>query len=246
MRWRYYALGVLAYATILVATLPATLVDARLKEESQGRLRLADAVGTLWSGSGRLEIRDANGTAGYGKAVQWYALPRSLLRAQLSFEIVVDAAPSPLLITATRAGIDVSRVDVRLPVAATRLGLQPLSALQLGGELRLRISQLLLGRAKIRGSAILEWRAASSSLSPVSPLGDYELHLEADGSQIKARLHTLQGPLQLEGGGAWTVGTKPAFFITARAPPGPRERLAPFLQLIAVESADGSFQIKNQ
>jgi len=52
-----------AYAAFLVVLAPATLLDAGLRRASAGKLRLAQAHGSLWSGSGRLEIR------GGGRAV---------------------------------------------------------------------------------------------------------------------------------------------------------------------------------
>ena len=64
MRWG--ALGV-SFALALAALAPATLIDARLERASGGRLRLAEAQGSLWSGAGWIEIRNADGRAGVAK-----------------------------------------------------------------------------------------------------------------------------------------------------------------------------------
>jgi len=62
MRWtaRVWGIGFFAAALIgaLIVLAPATLIDARLERASDGRLRLAEASGTLWSGAGQIEMRD--------------------------------------------------------------------------------------------------------------------------------------------------------------------------------------------
>jgi len=78
----------------------------------------------------------------------------------------------------------------------------------------------------------------------VSPLGDYELRLEGEGPAGRATLHTLQGPLRLDGKGSWMHGDSPAFLAMARVPPQHQQQLAPLLRLIAVERGDGSFELQ--
>ena len=81
MRWTARAWGLGVFAAALIATLivlaPATLIDARLERASDGRLRLAEAQGSLWSGAGWIEIRDADGRAGVAKRLAWRVLPWS-------------------------------------------------------------------------------------------------------------------------------------------------------------------------
>ncbi|HVR81057.1 MAG TPA: type II secretion system protein N, partial [Luteimonas sp.] len=130
---------------------------------------------------------------------------------------------------------------ISLPAAALDL-VPKLAPLELTGEMNLQVPSLSIGRSATRGSATLQWRAAGSALSPVSPLGDYELRLEGEGPAVRATLHTLQGPLQLDGQGSWPNGRKPVFLATAQMPPEYQQRLAPFLRLITVERGDGSFE----
>jgi hypothetical protein len=85
--WRLVALVLGVYALGLIATAPATLIDVGLRQASEGRLRLAEARGTLWSGRGQVEIRDANRRTGSAKEVAWRLRPASLLRGQLLYEL---------------------------------------------------------------------------------------------------------------------------------------------------------------
>jgi general secretion pathway protein N len=96
----------------------------------------------------------------------------------------------------------------------------------------------------MEGNATLQWLAAGSTLTPISPLGDYEVRLDGEGTRVHAFLRTLSGPLQLEGKGSWTHGANPAFLAMASVDPQHRQQLAPLLRLIAVERGQGSFELQ--
>lgn len=233
-----------AYALGLIAIAPATLIDAGLRQASEGRLRLAEARGTVWSGTGQIEIRNAHRRAGIAKHIAWRVLPAYLLRGKLLYEVTLDHAVKHFPVTISLSRIEVAEADVNLPAAALGLGLPNLVPLGLTGDVLLHVARLAFGRGAIQGNATLRWRAAGSAFAPVSPLGDYELRLEGDGSAVRASLRTLQGPLQLDGQGSWTSGRNPVFLATARIPPQHQQQLAPLLRMIAVERGDGSFALE--
>ena len=52
MRRRLIAAGVASYALALLVMAPASLQDALLDKVSEGRLRIAAAHGSIWSGAG--------------------------------------------------------------------------------------------------------------------------------------------------------------------------------------------------
>lgn len=243
-RWSLLVIGVAVYASALIAMAPATLADAGLQHASNGRLRLTDARGTLWSGAGQLEIRGADGQTGFANPLAWQLQPGALLRARLAYAIVFGPGSRPFPLTIFWSQIELADADIRLPAAALGLGEPRLAALELTGNVNLRIPRLVIRSSTLQGGATLEWRDAGSALAPVSPLGDYALRLEGDGAQIRATLDTLQGPLQLRGHGAWTNGRAPVFLATAEMPAQFRQQLAPFLRLIAVERSAGSFELQ--
>ena len=243
-RWSLLAIGLGVYALALIATAPAALVDARLQAASDGRLRIAEAQGTLWSGTGQLEIRDARGRSGLAKRVAWRLLPGALLRARLAYEVELDPGSRPFPVTIFWSRLDIANADIRLPAVALGHVVPKLAALGLTGDMNLQIPTLSIGCDTTRGSATVQWRAAGSALSPISPLGDYELRIMGEGPTVRTTLHTLQGPLQLDGQGVWSNGHKPEFLATAHMPPQLQQRLAPFLRLIAVERGDGSFELR--
>ena len=240
-RWRLLGLGLGAYALALIASAPASLIDAGLQQSSDGRLRLAEARGTLWSGAGQIELRDRTQRSGVARSVTWKILPAYLLRGQLRCEVGLDLAPQPFPVTLSLAGVEVAGADVNLPAAALGLAAPKLAPLGLTGDLLLRLVRLSIGRNSIQGNGTLQWRGAGSAYTPISPLGDYELRFEGEGAAVRATLRTLQGPLQLDGQGSWARGGNPAFQGTARVPPEHLQQLAPLLRMIAVDHGGGNF-----
>ena len=242
--WPLLAAGLGVYAIALLVTAPATLADGGLQRASDGRLRLAEARGTLWAGSGEIEIRDAKGRVGLSKRLAWRLRPGDLLRARLRYDVELGrgAQSFPLIISRTR--VELANVDIDLPADALSLGLPRLAPLELSGELNLKIASLSVGRDAARGDAVLQWRDAGSGFSPVWPLGDYELRLNGQGRQGRMTLRTLKGPLQLRGQGSWAVGRAPVFAATADAAPEIRQQIAPLLRMIAVERGTGHFELQ--
>jgi len=245
MRWTAPALGLGAFAAALIAFAPATLVDARLERASGGRLRLAEAKGSLWSGAGWIEIRDAHGRAGVAKRLAWRVLPGSLLRARLVAEVELDQAARPFPVTISLSRIEIADAGISVPAAVLGLGMPRIAPLRLTGDVLVDIPRLSVGRGRMDGDATLKWRAAGSALAPISPLGDYEVRFKAVGPAVHAALRTLEGPLQLDGKGTWSNGAPPSFLVTALVPPQHREQLAPLLGLIAVERGAGRFELSS-
>ena len=242
MRWAcILGLGVFPVAATVLA--PATLIDARLERASHGRLRLAEARGSVWSGAGWIEAREAQGRANVAKRVAWRVLPWPLLRGLLMAEVEIGAAAKPFVATMTPAGIDIADFRASVPAAVLGVVLPELAPLRLSGEVLLDIPRLSIRQRELRGAATLEWRSAGSALTPASPLGGYEVRLEAEGAGVHAVLRTLKGPLELEGEGTWSNGGAPSYLVTARVPAQERERLAPLFRLIAVQRGEGIFEL---
>ena len=243
---RLLLIGLGLYLLLLLASAPATLVDGAARDASGGRVRVVQAQGTLWSGSGQLEIRDPRGGSALVRPVAWRLRPLALFGLRLGYVVALGADSPPFPLTVFFSRVEVADAAISLPASALAAAMPKLQAYGVSGDVQVQIASLSIASAAMRGNATLQWRGASSALAPVSPLGDYQLRLEADGAQVRSTLMTLQGPLQLNGHGAWPSGSKPEFFATAQVQPPYRRQLAPFLRLIAVERRDGSFEWRLQ
>ncbi len=233
-RTQLIAAGLGAYVLGLIVTLPATFFDAGMRRASDGRVRLAEAQGTVWSGAGQLEILDRGGQTGVAKRIAWRLLPGSLLRGHAMYEVNLDQSAKHFPAAISVSQVELSDAEVTLPASILGLAVPRLAPLGLAGDLLLHVRQLSAGRSGMRANATVQWRNASSALTRVSPLGDYELRIEDLGSALQGSLRTLKGPLQLDGQGSWANGANPAFVATARISEQYGEQLEPLLQLIAV------------
>ncbi|HUW36851.1 MAG TPA: type II secretion system protein N [Rhodocyclaceae bacterium] len=244
MNWRLLAVGLAAYALGLLAYAPATLVDATLNHASDGRLRLAEARGTIWSGAGLIEIRAAGGKSGLAKSIAWRFLPQSLLRGYLACDIRLDGADRGFQAEIHPTRIELADATIAFPATVLGLAVPKLGVLSLTGEVLLHVAQLTLGLGGTEGSATLQWRGAGSALTSVSPLGDYELRLDGEAAVIHMALTTIKGPLRIDGKGSWSAGGRPAFLATAVVSQPYQQQLAPLLRLIAIERGPGRFQLQ--
>ncbi len=87
--WLAVAAGVLLLAMAIAAEAPASLVDRQLDAMTEGRLRVTDAAGTIWNGSGALVVLP------YGARVpvDWHIDALPLLRSRLSGSLGRDPRP---------------------------------------------------------------------------------------------------------------------------------------------------------
>lgn len=244
MRWTALAFGLVVYAAALLALAPATLLDARLQAASGGRLRLAEAHGSLWAGQGWIEIRDADGTAGVARPLAWRVGPLSLLRGGLVINVVLEGGGKPFPVRVSPSRIELQHAGIQLPATVLGLAMPKLAPLRLSGEVLVTVSRLSMERGRVEGDATVQWRAAGSALTPLSPLGDYEVRLKAAGAGMQAVLSTLEGPLQLEGKGTWSSGTPPSVVVTARIPPQHQDQLSPIFRFAGVERGAGNFELR--
>ena len=189
-------------------------------------------------------IRDAEGRAGVAKRIAWRVLPRSLLRGRLVAEVGLGPAAKPFPVAISLSQIEIADAGIHLPAAALGLGMPKLAPFRLTGDVLVNIPHLSVERGRMDGEATLQWRAAGSALTPISPLGEYEVRFKAAGPAVHAALRTIEGPLELEGKGSWSNGAPPDFFATAYVPVQHQERLAPLLRLFAVERGAGTFELQ--
>ncbi len=206
----------------LVVFAPAAWLAKAVASASDQKLVLADARGTIWSGSavpvltGGADSRDASYLPG---RLEWTLSPR--------FYGVELAARQACCINGTmlvqiRPGLGRVKATV-VPAAGGALGQwpsawlgglgTPWNTLQLGGTARIATQGFSLeqveGRWRLDGRVELELEAVSSRLTTLDTLGSYRVSLSGGSGANTAMLlslSTLDGPLQLTGSGTWGPG----------------------------------------
>ena len=220
LRWAIFGLVVGALVGLVVFA-PAAWLARAVASATDQRLLLADARGTVWSGSAVLvltggpESRDASALPG---RLDWTLglAPMSLeLRARqeccLNGQMVVRVKPG-------FGGMSFTLMPSpgwtgQWPSAwLGGLG-TPWNTLQLGGALRLTSPGLTVesvqGRWRVDGRAEVEVLGVSSRLTTLDPLGSYRLTLSGNAAQAgvaQINLSTTEGALQLSGDGTLGPG----------------------------------------
>lgn len=239
---RAAAIGIATYAIGLVAMAPAGLIDPALNRLSEGRLRLTTARGSLWSGSGQIELRDAAGRRGIAERCDWHLATPSLWPAALRYSVKMASSGRAFPLSLSLSRVELSGAELAIPADVLGLLVPRLAPLGLAGNLDLKLATLSVTADRTLGAARLHWRDAGSALSPIAPLGSYDVSMEAGTEGIRMVLRTLDGPLQLDGDAALARGRAAQFRVVATVPPTHRLQLAPLLALIAVERSPGRFE----
>jgi general secretion pathway protein N len=219
---RWAIAGVLAGLLVgLVLFAPAAWLAQYIASATNQRLILADAQGTIWSGSavpvlaGGAGSRDASSLPG---RLEWTLSPR-LYGLELAAREACCINGTVLI--QVRPGL--GRVKATLLPASNAVGEwpsawlagygTPLNTLQLGGTFRLvspgfTVEQVE-GRWRLDGRIDLELEGVSSRLSTLDRLGSYRVSLTggsgANGATLLS-LSTQSGVLQLSGDGTWGPG----------------------------------------
>jgi general secretion pathway protein N len=212
-RWAMVGV-VLGLVAGLVMFAPATWLASAVGSATGQRVQLADARGTVWSGSavavltGGPDSRDASALPG---RLEWSLGVKGLgLDLRLRHACCLNDTVSLLL----KPGL--GRFSATLAPKSDWVGQwpgaflgglgTPWNTLQLGGSLRLQSSGLKLewvqGRWLVDGQADIEMLQASSRVSTLEPLGSYRFTLVGSaGAPTQLRLSTSSGALQLSGEG---------------------------------------------
>ncbi len=247
MRWAV-AGGLLGVLAALIAYAPAAWLAALVASASGERFLLADARGTVWSGSatpvlaGGPDSRDAASLPG---RLAWRIRPEGL---GLRVAAVHACCLNGTLQLRVAPGLGTLRVDL-LPTpgqavlgqwpAAWLAGLgTPWNTLQPSGSLQLTSPGLSFesaqGRWRFTGRAELELNAFASRISTLDVLGSYRLSVAGDaasGQAASVQLVTTSGALLLTGGGQ-LLSSGVRFRGSATAAPGHEAVLNNLLNII--------------
>lgn len=224
---------------------PAAWIAEMMELQTAGRLTLGDAHGTLWRGSAFI-----GGAAGANEPVtpllpgrfSWRFSPLALL-GSVDAEVENAAALSqPVRVTGNWYQWQVSPAAITLPAERLAALGAPLNTVQPSGQMRLSWEPLQLtrqdGKIEMTGTMDLEMNDIASKMSPVRPLGSYDLALVWRGLQAAVTLKTIKGPMLLSGSGM-LAGGHFQFSGKAESEAGQEERLANFLNLLGQRRKEG-------
>jgi len=214
--------AVVAAALIVAVRAPAAWVGDWL--QSQGRLRLIDARGTVWSGSAMLGLSDGRQVMLVPGRLTWKVGLAAIGTGRVMVDIAHPVLTAPLGVTVAKQSVALKAGQAELPAALLVALGTPFNTVRPGGALAARWTELEIRGGALAGDLQIEWRDAQSALSTIAPLGSYRLQITGAGDTARVQLDTLRGPLRLQGSGS-VKGGRVSFKGIASAEPQMRPAL---------------------
>lgn len=244
-RWAVFGIVVGVLVGVIVFA-PAAWLARAIASATNQHLLLADARGTVWSGSAVVVLtggpgsRDASALPG---RLDWIVGLKGLGLELRARHACCLNGPASIVV---RPGL--GRVSIALGASPGWIGQwpsawlgglgTPWNTMQMGGSLRLSSPGLSVesvqGRWRLTGRADIDLLEVSSRLSTLDTLGSYRFTVAADPSGSGASqlmLSTQQGALQLSGNGSLGP-TGVRFRGEAQAAPGQEAPLTNLLNII--------------
>lgn len=215
--WLWAVLGLLL-GTVLVLALraPAAWLAWAIDSATDGRAQIIDPQGTVWKGDGKLLLtggRDSKDAMLLPERMHWKLSPAwGLARLQVDLDCC-SATPAEITLTPHLKGANmrIDKLDWSLPADLLEGLGAPLNTLALRGRIQLKANDVKWKQAgtngNMQGNIRMDLFNMSASMSALDSLGSYrvELHGQNEGMPTM-ELTTTQGPLQLQGSGAWRNG----------------------------------------
>lgn len=239
-------LTVAALALALVILAPATLVDDRVSALTGGRLRIANASGTVWSGAGDVSAPAAN----LRIPVAWRIERLPLLWAELRGTVSEPGNP-PVAFVIGRDRYDVRNVTLSLPAAMLLRALgAPAVIADAGGLIDVHVERLSKAHEALEGQIEARWLDAS--LPGPRPdvriaLGDVRIESTGRGGRLAGTIANTGGNVDIAG----SIGVDAALEASIDALVRPRNQLdaersnalAAALSLIGRGDGTGAYRV---
>lgn len=251
-----WILGVSVFIFSLIAHAPASLLSyaiAQLDSPQQDNpqqgaqgLLLTQTEGSLWAGKTQVAIVTPATQETLG-LLEWAVSLRHLHSGQIGLTLSWNqTAAATLNVTSlfdmNAIALEVNQLALQLPASVISAFVPSLSAASLGGQLLLNSEHLTLTQDAIKGLLTVHWNQANSPLSPVNPLGQYQLTLNGLGQALTMQLLTQDGAMQLVGNGEWSKQMGLKFQGAASTTEENKAKLAPLLHIIGEEESPASGQ----
>ena len=207
-RWHWLGLvlaGLLLYLLFLLVTLPAHWLGQALSRTSGGVLRLENAYGSVWQGSGTLTLNTV-GAAPFTTRLNWEIHPLWLLTGTLRADLQARGQTSLRARLGIRyKSVQLNDFEAEFPAAQLPTFYPPATLIGPTGKLQLAASELLFNSRGMTGEAQLTWLGAGGRLGGLSEIGDYRLKLNGQDGVIGLQAETIKGIIQLDARGSWQV-----------------------------------------
>ena len=255
----FWAALVFACLAVIIRQMPISWVSGSLASQTGCRVMLQQPIGTIWQGSAALAFSEPNATEGgcrdplsVTERFHW-STSCKLLSMTCNTELQFAAFEQVQLISWGLSKTQIAANEIKLPANVLEGLGNPWSTLRPRGELGARWTDINLaglmanlpgfGAGNTPSSGVIRIIISNltSPISPVKPLGGYEIAANIADTGMNWTLSTTSGPLLLKGQGEFsnkTGGKAMQFAGEASASPESQESLIGLLSLLGKKEGD--------
>ena len=238
--------AVFSSLAVMLAMLPAAWITPQFARQSGGHVNLVNPAGSLWHGSATLMLAagsDMSAATLLPGRIEWHTAFWPLFTGRVRMTMRhSEAMPDPITIDATPRSANVTPGTIAVPASLlSGLGTS-FNTLDLQGDVRLSWSDWRSFNREAFGQLTVALTDVSSRVSPVKPLGSYQLVFQAEGASSTVELRTVKGPLMLSGRGVVSSAST-SFHGTASSAPEARDNLAGLLNLLGRPSGPNAVML---
>ena len=254
----WVALG-LVCLTVIVRQMPISWVSSSLASQTGCRVMLQQPIGSVWQGSAALAFSEPNATEGgcrdpmsVTERFHW-STSCKLLSLSCETQIQFAALEQAQSIQWDLKKVQFASNEIKLPANVLEGLGNPWTTLRPRGELGARWTDIQLGGFEGLGAILAGGNSPSSGviriiisnltspISPVKPLGGYEIAANIAETGMTWTLSTTSGPLLLKGQGEFSnksTNKGMHFSGEANASPESRESLIGLLSLLGKKEGE--------
>lgn len=260
----FWLVLIVACLTVLVRQFPVSWISGAVENQTACRVMLHQAAGTIWQGSAALAFSEPNASSGgcreplsATERFHWVSTCK-LISLTCVTELQFAALEQPQQISWSLAKTQILANEIKLPANILEGLGNPWSTLRPRGELGARWTDINLvnfggsnaGNTSASGTIRIIISKLTSPISPVKPLGGYEISANIAQDGLNWTLSTTSGPLLLKGQGEFRGKENSAggnagmhFSGEASASPEAQESLIGLLSLLGKKEGD-SYRLK--
>lgn len=242
------AVGAVLLAVALVATAPASLLDAPIAGASGGQLRLADAAGTVWDGSGDLVLLPS----GTREPLRWRLDALPLLHGEVRATLAAAAAGAhDTTIVYGHDHFEIRAFDLALP-AGVVVGAAGNArwAQGIGGTLQVHVDHLLWLPNALDARLTAQWQDAGvpgpRADAPIA-LGEVDVELDGHGTEISGPVRNRGGDVEINGDVALAAAGASRLELTLRPRRSEGEQaqlITAALAMLGRPDAEGGYRLR--
>ena len=234
---KYYIsfLFTIIFLVTLIRNVPTWILGNAISHYSAEKVKLYNQTGTFWKGSGLLVANDPHTSHSAPLLLIDWKIKLGLKKfIDINFTIG-DSPIAEAYIDSKGANLDNLNLSLSLSQVSQLSGV--IKDLGLSGNMHLATNHLLIGKT-FTGNFNIDFTDISSSLSPVNPLGNYQIGLDAATGGIIVHTNG-NSTLILDGSGNINSLT-----LNAKITPDKKDKMKQFVTVMGIPKPDGSYEMK--